>query len=377
MVQPVQDKPDIRSSYSRQVDHPWLWVGLIGGSVAVHAVLVIAAFPFFDRLISPEVEMSSVPVEWVELPPVDRPPPIQRPLQQIQPPSPPSSSTAEPPPQKVVGDLAGQTQIGQTQPQPAQPTLPLSEQPAIGYAEPRSAENLPAPTLPQSSLTQPAEQDTNQTIAPAPPVAAESTLSPSTDPINEFPTIPIDRAPPDLSERLNIPTESIDPETLAQTNVNPEVPPVVFIAFLTILPLAADESPSVFSEITHRNISDPATSTCSRFINPEILRSLETPIAADLLLTPTGEVAQLELEPTDNSAYNELADCILRSWNFTIALPSSQPTLHESTSTESTSTESTSTESIPSEPPPSEPTPNLIPTQVQLTITRQPLTPNP
>jgi hypothetical protein len=354
MVQPTQENRVSRSPYSRRnADHPWLWVGLMGGSVAVHAVLVMAAFPFFDRLMSPSLETSSIPVEWVELPPIDRPISQEQPqpVPEATPPE-PAPQTSEPPPQKIVGDITGQA--GTIQP------LPQTEQTPIGYSpEARSVEEIPVPAIPDPLPAQPTPPATSQppeTVEDATQNPAQSSAQPpqaaANEPVNEFPTIPIDRPPPDLSERLDIPPEPIDPSTLSRTDINTEAPTAVFMAFLALIPapVAGEPAPPP-SEITSRNISDPATSSCISFINPELLRSLETPIVANIALTPTGEVAQVELpNPTDNPAYNELAECVVRSWEFNLAPDSS---LTDSS------------------------TPTLIPLQVQLIITRQPPTTTP
>ncbi|PSB09586.1 hypothetical protein C7B76_25045, partial [filamentous cyanobacterium CCP2] len=330
MVQPVQDNQTARSSYSRRNgEHPWLWLGLMGGSVAVHAVLIVSAFPFFDRLLSPPIETGSIPVEWVELPPIEQslaqepPPPVPETSQPE-----PATPATEPPPQKVVGDITGQTGV---QPLPQAEQTPIGYQPEVQAEEEISVPPVqpPQPEVPPSPEPLPPEQTTetpggNQEVPESP---QSSTLQPpqaaASDTTNPFPTIPIDQAPPDLSERLEIPTEPIDPATLSQTDINPEAPTAVFLAILTVVPVAAAGEPAPTpSEITSRNISDPATSPCISFINPEILRSLEITLTADVLLLPTGEVNQVELRDlTDNPAYNELAECVVRSWNFNIASP--------------------------------------------------------
>lgn len=361
MVQPVQDNQTTRSPYSRRNgEHPWLWLGLMGGSVAVHAVLIASAFPFFDRLLSPPSETGAIPVEWVELPPIDQSPPQEPPppVPETSQPEPDAPAT-EPPPQKVVGDITGQTGV---QPLPQAEQTPIGYQPEVPPVQPTQPEVPPSPEpLPPEQTTE--TPGSNQEV---PESSQSSTLQPpqaaANDTTNPFPTIPIDQAPPDLSERLEIPTEPIDPATLSQTDINPEAPTAVFLAILTVVPVStAGEPAPTPSEITSRNISDPTTSPCISFINPEILRSLEITLTGDVLLLPTGEVNQVELrDPTDNPAYNELAECVVRSWNFNITSP--PPT-------------GDPTASDPNSSDPNPPNSDLIPLQVQLTITRQPLIP--
>jgi hypothetical protein len=354
----------------RRADHPWLWLGLMGGSVLVHAVFVIAAFPFFDRLLSPSAEVDSIPVEWVELPSIDRPTPANLVPDPVTEPTPQVPPSSEAPPQKIVGDLVEPMESGTQAPE-------TNAQANIGYRpEARSVEPVPAPEIPEPLpldpslgpsldplLNQSPEQlaETPQGL-PELPASSDLPLPPAVnEPVDQFPTIPIDRPPPDLSERIELPPSTIDPSRLAQTDIQTDTPAVVFIALLAIgtPPSVETANQPAQGEIISRNISDPATSPCFSLINPDILRSLDTPILAQLFLSSAGVVEQVVLsEPADNAAYNELVECVGRSWEFELADPvQSDPISSDPTS---------------SDPPATGPNASsLIPLQVQITITRQ------
>jgi hypothetical protein len=360
MVQPVQDN-QVSESFNlrRRADHPWLWLGLVAGSMTVHAVLVFAAFPFFGRLLSP-AEVDSIPVEWVELPPIDRPPP-ENPTTQAPEAPPQAQQPPESPPQKIVGDLADPVDaVPQSSPEPTDQTIGYSspqtlQAPIPGISEPlppeQSVEQSAGPSGDRQDLPETSQPETSQLETSRPETSRPETSRPETSQPDEFLTIPIDRPPPDLSERMDIPPDAIDPSTLSQTDINPDAPTVTFIALLTIVPLGGEteEAPGL-GEILSRNISDPATSPCISLINPEILRSLETTMTAQVTLTSTGEVEVALADPTDNPAYNELAECVVRSWEFNRITPA------------------------PVNPAPGDPNPPThIPLQLQITITRQPL----
>lgn len=286
-------------------DPTWLWMVLMGGSVAIHAILAVVALPLADYLSSQlsnqQLEASSIPVEWVELPPTESPesPSDDRPSASNSSANPPSklAGTVSPessnsnsentssqistgdigfaaptpiPPEPIPPDrlnvsapLAPSPTPTPTPATPTTPTPPIPEQTVSPQPETRQVDREPDPEAldpealdpnplnPESpnadgnrsaSETNPNSENSplpQISNSPQPPNSPQTSASPNSD---GFQTFAIDRPPPDVSETLPIPEAPIDSSTLAQTDVDQQATPVSLVTQVTFdrLPTAAE-----------------------------------------------------------------------------------------------------------------------------------------
>ena len=79
-------------------------------------------------------------------------------------------------------------------------------------------------------------------------------------------------------------------------------------------------------EGTSREISTVAESACAGVLKPEIMQSLGIKVALQISTDVTGQVTQASTQVTSrNSAYDELARCLVQHWGFIPAEDEGEP----------------------------------------------------
>lgn len=340
----------------RKSDSPGLWLVLVIGSAVIHSALAIAAVPWLSRLSSPEAEIvSSVPIDLVTLSPET---PGSSQLER----DPALTSIAASPDQNSVSDQNSDS------PSPAAPGKSVSQFPAAS-STPKVIRSAAPPVTPAPSSSTPSitpslppepAQDVNSSPQPnsvesptddagtvdsdgagqfgetTEAASASATgSSPQAPAITETPgfaTIPIDRPPPDVSETLPISPDEI-PSPMAQVEVNRENTPVNLIVRLDFdrLPVeqAGDDPDRLAApeeDITSQEISTVDESACAGVLKPEVMESLGVRVALQVGTDATGKVIQVARQVTSrNSAYDELARCLVQHWGFVPAEEEGQP----------------------------------------------------
>lgn len=346
MTQLTQPKnsPQPPTSHRRKSDPPWLWVALMSGSVAVHAVLLALSLPALTRIAERPVDSASIAVDFVELPDEassiglsDQPKQVDSSgansagdapdaLENL----PASATTSLPVPDPTAIGFASEVPTTFTTPAPAAP-LP-SPEPITPDPPPEAPFTAPASEIPDSAP--PTSEAPNSEVSPLPSSVGAIPPLPTTSPTPPgFSTIPIDIPVPDVSATLPLPGANVDPSTLSQTGVNQTATPVRLLASLTFDRIPADEAgddpeqlAAPIDDIATQEIADPRTSPCFSAIQPEALRSLGTSVGFQVSTDPTGAITQTLLrESSQNAAYDALAQCLVQQWQFNPATTAGEP----------------------------------------------------
>ena len=353
----------------------------MGGSVAVHAVLAIFTVPWAEYLSNQQLEASSIPVEWVELPPdesaSDQPTSDNRPsasnpssnpppkIAGSVPPetSNPSPENAAPPPQSGDIGFASDMTIEpeSTTSDRLNASTPLAPTPTVASPtplnSPESSPSVPAQPVPPQTVTRPlntepdpespdpesptangnrSAPDTNPDSAssPLPQIPNSPQLPASPSDSDGFQTFAIDRPPSDVSETIAIPEDPLDPSTLAQTDINQQATPVRLVTQVTFdrVPTAAAQGDNPEQIAVPRNdvatqvVSDPVTSPCFQLLQPTVMTSIGSTVVLQVATDRTGQVTQTSIyESSQNQAYDALAKCIVQSWEFNPATNQGEP----------------------------------------------------
>jgi len=321
----------------RNADSPWLWLSLLLGSAVIHTVLAVAAIPLWQRLSSPPVErVASVPIELVDLPPE-----VSESATQLAAPAHSNSSssnitaakpvpqaTAAPPTPKISRSMMPETRS----------PVPSSSQQGEGTdgselstsdTEATGSTGIVQPSPANEATSGEAGDPTGQSSQTSGTSEPETPETPETP---EFATIPIDRPPPDVSQTLPINPNPI-PSPTAQVEVNRETTPInltVSLDFERIPIEQAGDNPDRLAtpadEVTSREISTVAESACAGVLKPEIMQSLGIKVALQVSTDVTGQVTQASTQVTSrNSAYDELARCLVQHWGFIPAEDEGEP----------------------------------------------------
>lgn len=291
-------------------ESPWLWTGVVGGSVAVHLLLGAIVIPLAHRLsaAAPAATGAQVPIEFVELstspaksaavpkagapkPAAPKAAPIAQPAEITAPPgsigltaAPPEPvAKAEPEPSTAAPDRAipndtitssaadtlpyfsNSAPVAPPQPEVSPSIEPTSlpslapsplesppESPPAAATSPSASPILPdpAPTVAASPLPNPIP---SITPSPLPTVVPSPAPSPSAPAIA---TIPIDQAVPDVSGRLE--TGSSPTAGLPTIATNSTPTPVNLVANLRAAPLPAGAAAAATAESSPEPIAQPS-----------------------------------------------------------------------------------------------------------------------
>lgn len=332
---------------NRKADPPGLWVVLIIGSAVIHSALAIAAVPLLSRLSSPGTEViSSMPIDLVDLPP-----------ETLE-----SSQLERDPVLASIAASPNQSSANQSPAAPGKsvfqsPTAPKVLQSAAPQTNPAPSSAIPSsvPSLPpeppqdfdSSSQTGSTEsltgnmEATNSNGAVQPGEATKATSGSATEQLPQTPavteapgfeTIPIDRPPPDVSETLPLPPNEIS-SPMAQVEVNRENTPVTLMVSLDFDRLPAEQAGDApdrlavpEGDITSQEFSTVDESACAGVLKPEVMESLGVRMALQVSTDATGKVTHAAPHVTSrNSAYDELARCLVQHWTFVPAEEEGQP----------------------------------------------------
>lgn len=284
---------------------------MILGSIALHALLVAITFPFWHRLTLQNRLVSAQPIalQFVELPeenPADPLPsttPVSPGLTSPSPASPPANPVPSPNPSGLGFTAATPSPV---------PTSPARDPEQLEPFITSSSSPPPLPTALPSPVSAPDRALPLDASTPTP--TEPSPTAPN------FPTIPIDVPIPDLSEQL--PTESVDPSSLARTGIDPEATPLMLVASLTVEPipdlLATTESIATPRDgVTRQEVADSVSAPCVGAVTPDAVRALGTTVAVQATTDANGQVVQtLVRESSQNPAYDQLIQCVAQHWNL-------------------------------------------------------------
>jgi TonB family protein len=142
--------------------------------------------------------------------------------------------------------------------------------------------------------------------------------------------LPIDTPVPDVSGTLAIPSTAANPADLAQVEASRLAVPALLTAQITATPLPAEQPETMPDTIARPKdesqtfSADPTTSLCR--ITPEAARYLGSTVAVQVVTNETGQVTEaIVRQSSQNSAYDELATCMVKQWQFEPATKQGQP----------------------------------------------------
>lgn len=321
-------------------ESPWLWVGLVGGSVVLHLGLLLLLRPILQLRLSAPATEASIPIEFVEL--AREPSPVSL------------AGTAAAEPTELTEGAAAEPA-----PDPAlEPVDDASENPPSAEITP---ENSPVPEAAVTPLPSPVESPTPQPV-PTPGAIAPSPPAPPPSPNPQPPPEPPPEAPaaspptlppgalnpdplpsvPDGAGDVPLTGEGASPETSAGEGVDPNLPPVAiaqdaeptqFIPTITgyeyVGSAEAFDIPEVLpvppTEMRRSVTADP-TATVACILTPESqpdlgqVVPLQVVIGADGLIVDSFFRADYMQEPVPpGAAYVELAQCLVQGWQFSPA----------------------------------------------------------
>ncbi|NJO43519.1 MAG: hypothetical protein HC865_23785 [Cyanobacteria bacterium RU_5_0] len=337
-------KPTPPPAHRRQTpDPPWLWLALIGGSVAAHGVLFTVALPWLDRSLANPEETGAVAIDLIEIPASDgetAPPQSTSP----QPTAPTEPAPIAPAPNQSVPDSDNIALAPQT----PEPTIVPSPSPLV---EEPSPEPTPTPSeTPSEPLPEPEPSNLPpQTPAPSPtptptptPDANPSTSADSSLPLDgnsegsdELPPLPsITSVPPGSP-----PSSGTDGDLLGQTLVDRTPVTTELIATVTV-DLSPSSSPEpIASETAAYPIREtqPVDLSCLASLDSETAETgqdqgfsevLGTPVEMEVTIAADGSVAEPRLLPRQqnlSAAYVRVAVCLVEKWEFEPASTNGQP----------------------------------------------------
>jgi TonB family protein len=140
----------------------------------------------------------------------------------------------------------------------------------------------------------------------------------------------IDTPVPDVSGTLAIPSTAANPADLAQVEASRLAVPALLTAQITATPMPAEQPETMPDTIARPKdesqtfSADPTTSLCR--ITPEAARYLGSTVAVQVVTNETGQVTEaIVRQSSQNSAYDELATCMVKQWQFEPATKQGQP----------------------------------------------------
>lgn len=323
---------------------PWFWLLLSGGSIVLHGLLIywIGISALYARLQSAP-EDSTTSIDLVELPesesaatqPTAEAAPESVSAQPVQASASDGTNAAAPSLQAddsivvaapPAAKPAAKTPVSAPKPADApvaEPSQLATEPPARPAAPTTPA--APAPTAPPQPVSAAADPEASERFSTAvvPSVVPSVVPLPSEVPSPLIATLPIDVPVPDVSETLPIPTES------ASVVTNQVTIPSHLVASITSSPApegneaALDAAAEPKTEVQTFS-SNPANSPC--LVTPEAVRFLGKTVAMQVVTDKTGQVIQTRTqESSQNPAYDALATCLVKNWEFEPAIARGEP----------------------------------------------------
>jgi TonB family protein len=358
----------------RHADPPNLWLGVLAGSLAIHLLLAFSLRWWSLRVAIAQPESSNIPIELVDVDPEA--------TASSSTTAAPATTTAQAPATATAAanNEAATLETGVTvlTPESSAPSVPLAASPSPNPSPDlsESAQLSPAnsqttlpftpPVLPSSAPSP--NQDTspnpvpptNNTQSPALPDTNDSTLPSSNAPLNEpqqpdgnLPAPPEPTNPnqdtsggtpgtPDstnaesesetannptplpsgTSEPGEAPTNNGPDDVTAQVPVSENAVPAQFQASLKV-------SAPVNNRDIHDQLAQPKTDNQTFFSDasasacllvPEQLRSFGQPVLLSIAIDEQGHVIGGGVrESSGNGAYDQLALCLMNTWEFTPA----------------------------------------------------------
>jgi TonB family protein len=323
----------------RQANSPWLWLALVGGSVAIHLVAIhwVKAATLQAQLNAPTE--TATPIDFVELPAdlvdLDKSSDSDRSRPQPPPPLPPRAAKPPATPVKPSAKPVPASQPAAS----VQPASDSHDSPVVSAADIADVEkSIPA--------EEPAAPRLEQAIQPAP---ASPTPSPSANPVVEpefsrvsplptptasplITTQRIDVPIPDVTETLPLPAEA--PEDLSAVGTNQVTIPSHLTASLTTDSLPAEDNQPELDETAQPKTevqtfsSNPSMSPC--LVTPEAVQFLGKTVAMQVVTDETGKVVDtVTQESSESREYDELATCLVKNWSFEPAIARGEPVAND------------------------------------------------
>lgn len=333
-------------------DPAWLWWFVMGSSIALHLLLLRITLPLATHVAARPQTETSIPVDLIELAPAPnaqsaQPISRQAPASTAKPSiATESSSSAEaapttrPPTRSTLAPTTNvETNIVLAPSPAASPPAPIAPAPAPTIT-PSAPSPSPSPSVPPESPAQSPAPFPSPSLAPEPlpsvaaaPVALPSPIplpTPTASPSPPFTTIPIDTPVPDVSGTLAVSPTPTSSNDLAQVETSRLAVPALLTAQITATPLPA-EQPEATPDTTARPkeesqtfSADPTTSLCA--ITPEAVQYLGSTITVQVVTNETGQVTEaIVQEPSPSPAFDELATCMVKQWQFEPAIKEGQP----------------------------------------------------
>jgi hypothetical protein len=327
--------PDLTSPPRRYADPPALWAIVAVGSLAIHAMLLLGIRWFNIQVSLSQPETDTVPIEIVDAIPQenstptlsstasspDASSPLAQPTATLDPAAPNlevqrqpvdrSSSAAIAPPYPDPNSASTATPTPQTTPNSSsRPQVNPTPQPAIPSPSPSSSGSSGSSELPSDESDHPGSSGNTGSVSdrPSPPAAPGNT---DTSPIN----------PPGQTGD-NLPTASVDRQAAPSSYTASLVSVESNLVTLGDQPrdnLEQIAQPKVRSRNFASDPSGSGAATCPT--EPEIIPYLGQTVElwAEIQMTDrdNGQVINTRIRVTSGSdAYDNFADCLLRSWEF-------------------------------------------------------------
>jgi TonB family protein len=345
--QAADQQPLIR--HRHQTEPFWLWVLLVGGSIACHLLLVRIALPT-PRLAAASSQ-AALPIDLVQLPASNSQTSASSKRSGIDTATGTAKLTSPAAAQRILSqNTPSQNTLSQSQitiashlskpAKPASTPAASSVAPSVsGRAEPSpvppAGNSRPQAALPEAAPVNPAAQE-----LPNPESLDQTRLNPET-PTTQIPTpasptpsaplittLPIDTAVPDVSGTL--PSSSSDSPPLPQVNADRVVVPATLTANLATDPTTSEVVEGAADAIAHptREVqtfpSDPTTSPC--LVTPAAMQFLGATVAMQVSIDEQGKVVKtITRQSSQSPAYDDLAACFVKNWGFEPAIAQGKP----------------------------------------------------
>jgi TonB family protein len=337
-------------------ESPLLWLSLAAGSIAFHLILLLITLPLAVRLSAQQQSQEPTAIDLVELPPetapstlTEAPPAESRPEaapasvpEATEPAAEPSPAPAQPEP-PVEPDAPIFPPLSQTPltpaPLPSNSPTPIPPSPSPRPREIPSPSPSPEPPDPEPSPSP--EPSRPVAPSPAPPdpetdPAPQPNPEPDPDPADALPDLPAPPIENGSESGLDEPTSPSDSESeldLPDVAISDEVTPANWTANLLnvgTIPASEDptdipEQPAIPNGDSLTVTADPLTSSCDA--EPEAYQFFGQPVELQVAIDETGQIfdkVQIR-QSSGNSAYDDLAACLIREWEFTPAVSGGQP----------------------------------------------------
>lgn len=349
-----------------QSNSPRFWLLLTAGSIVLHLLLIygVSFSRLYAQLNAPQ-QSGVTPIDFVKLPSskasasnkptiaksstrlASQPsqPEVAKSAKAVQPsqPSVPSNSS--------LTRSAANSNISVAQPIPEASAVSTansapkfsqesSQEPSEPEASPsgnsaQDAPILPSPVLPadaSDSASQSAQQP-NDAEQPLEPTIPASTPLPSVTPSPLIATMPIDVPVPDVSGTLPVAESSPDRSVDSSPVTNQVALPSQLTASLTTSSLPTKDTKLLdeVAEPTTEVQTFSANSTVSPCpVTPEVVQFLGETVAMQVATDESGNVVQtVTREPSQSPAYDDLATCLVKNWEFTPAIAQGEPVAND------------------------------------------------